>query len=163
MSSSVVLLTCSAYSEVLWETGKSSDYNTPLLQNSKFQPQAEVTSWMVSISAVQKQVTHLLFGCWVLWRTKKADMEAWSSTSLSFGLLGEARISWVWFAQKKAFSNTAKPTGSSSWKNTRGKVCLPWPSTFTVSMDWRIRDSWDRSSLSKCDWCYSHQRLLDAG
>lgn len=117
--------------------------------NSKFKQQTEISSWVVSTSAIQKQVYHLLLGCRDLWRTERADTEAWdawSNTSLSFGRLGEVRTSWVWFAQKKAFSNTVRPTGTSSSKNIPGKVCLPLPSTFTVSMDWRIRVSWVRES-----------------
>lgn len=89
------------------------------------------------------QTVYLLFGCWDLWRIEKASTEAFSSVTLSFGVWGEVRTRCTLFAQKKEFSNTASPTGSSPSKKTSGKVYLPLPSTFIVSMDWRVRGSWE--------------------
>ena len=90
------LLICSPYLEALCADWEEKGLNTSLPPNSKFKQQTEISSWAVSTSAIQKQVHHLLLGCWDLWRTERADteaLEAWSNTSLSFGLLGEVRTS----------------------------------------------------------------------
>lgn len=138
---------CSSYSKK--HTSGTIPRTFPGPQNSKFQQQMEVVIWGGGLHLVwvlihkcfESKWWDLLLGCWDWWSTKKADMEAFSSTTLSFVVWGEVRNSCSLFAQKKEFSNTASPTGSSSSRKTLGKVCLPEPSTFTVSMDWRVTGS----------------------